>query len=57
MKNEIVSFKIARKPRNMVSRDMLDRNGPYRERTVSKKKMDQNRKPKNSREAFGDWDI
>lgn len=28
MKREIISFKIA-KPRNIVSRDMLDRDGPY----------------------------
>lgn len=51
--NEVMSFKISRvQSRNHVARDMLDRNGPYRERVISQKKIKQNRKPKNMREYF-----
>lgn len=57
MKTEILTFKVARKPRNVVARDMLDRNGPYRERVVNTKKGSFNRKPKNAREAFGEWEY
>lgn len=56
MKTEILTFKIARKPRNVVARDMLDRNGPYRERIVHPKKHAPTRRPKNAREAFAEWD-
>jgi hypothetical protein len=53
--NEMMSFKVSRiQPRNHVARDMLDRNGPYRERVVHPKKTMQNRKPKNAREYFGE---
>lgn len=51
--NEVLSFKISRvQPRNHVARNMLDRNGPYRERIIHPKKIEQNRKPKNAREYF-----
>ena len=53
--NEMMSFKVSRiQPRNHVARDMLDRNGPYRERVVHPKKTMQNRKPKTAREYFGE---
>lgn len=58
MKNQTMSFLVKNvKPRNVVARDMLDRNGPYRERIVHPKKIAQNRRPKNAREAFAEWDF
>jgi hypothetical protein len=57
VKHEVTSFLIKNvKPRNVVARNMLDRNGPYRERIVHPKKIAQNRRPKNAREAFGEWE-
>ena len=57
MKHEIVSFLVKNvKPRNVVAKNMLDRNGPYRDRTERVKKNTFVRRPKNAREAFADWE-
>lgn len=53
--NEDLTVKVSRiVPRNFVAKNMMDRNGPYRERVYNHKKTVLNRKPKNAREYFGE---